>query len=153
MDLLRATVRPREIITRAASRTRSPRSPRPAARPTPCCTCWRSRARPASPLDHRRLRPDQRATPLLADLKPGGRFVATDLHRAGGTALVASGCSRRACCTPRITVTGRTIGEEAAQARRDAGQARSCARSPKPLKPTGGLVILQAATSRPRAAS
>ena len=38
--------------------------------------------------------------PLLADLKPGGRFVATDLHRAGGIPLWPSGCSKAVICTP-----------------------------------------------------
>ena len=48
MDLLRRGVPPARTSSRAArSRTRSPASPRPAARPTPCCTCWPSRARPA----------------------------------------------------------------------------------------------------------
>ncbi len=34
-------------------------------------------------------------TPLLADLKPGGRYVATDLHRAGGTGVVVPAAGRR----------------------------------------------------------
>src|SRR5437899_12167711 len=55
--------------------------------------------------------------PILADLKPGGRFVATDLYAAGGTALVAkrlleAGLLLGDC----ITVTGRTLAEEAAAA-------------------------------------
>ena len=40
------------------------------------------------------------STPLLADLKPSGRFVAVDLYRAGGVRLLASACSRPGCCTP-----------------------------------------------------
>src|SRR2546425_6616179 len=56
--------------------------------------------------------------PILADLKPGGRFVATDLYAAGGTALVAkhlleAGLLRGEC----LTVSGRTLGEEAAAAK------------------------------------
>src|SRR5262249_16196110 len=62
-------------------------------------------------------------TPYLADLKPGGRFVAPDLYRAGGVALVAKrlldGGRLHAAA---ITVTGRTIGEEAAAARETPGQ-------------------------------
>ena len=82
-------------------------------------------------------------TPLLADLKPGGRFVATDLYRAGGVALVAkrlldAGLLR----ADAITVTGRTIGSEASAAKETPGQVvvRPLA---EPLKPTGGLVILR----------
>jgi dihydroxy-acid dehydratase len=80
--------------------------------------------------------------PWLADLKPAGRFVATDLYRAGGTALVAKRLADYgALKKDAITVTGRTIGEEAATAVESAGQAvvRPLA---SPLSPTGGLVVL-----------
>jgi dihydroxy-acid dehydratase len=82
-------------------------------------------------------------TPILADLKPGGRFVATDLYAAGGTPLVAkrmleAGLLRGEC----VTVTGKTIAEEAAQAKETAGQEVVRSKS-NPLKPTGGLVILK----------
>jgi dihydroxy-acid dehydratase len=81
--------------------------------------------------------------PILADLKPGGRFVATDLYAAGGTALVAkrlleAGLLRGDC----ITVTGRTLAEEAATAKEAPGQ-EVVRKLDKPLKPTGGLVILK----------
>ncbi|HET9994078.1 MAG TPA: dihydroxy-acid dehydratase, partial [Candidatus Acidoferrum sp.] len=81
--------------------------------------------------------------PLLADLKPGGRFVATDLYAAGGTALVAkrlleAGLLRGEC----ITVTGRTLAEEAAAAKETPKQ-EVVRKLDAPLKPTGGLVILK----------
>jgi dihydroxy-acid dehydratase len=81
--------------------------------------------------------------PILADLKPGGRFVATDLYAAGGTALVAkrlleAGLLRGEC----ITVTGRTLAEEAASAKEAPGQ-EVVRKLANPLKPTGGLVILK----------
>jgi dihydroxy-acid dehydratase len=81
--------------------------------------------------------------PILADLKPGGRFVATDLHAAGGTALVAkrlldAGLLRGDC----LTVTGRTLGEEAIGAKETPGQ-QVVHKLNAPLKPTGGLVILK----------
>jgi dihydroxy-acid dehydratase len=81
--------------------------------------------------------------PVFADLKPGGRFVATDLYAAGGTRLVA----RRllevgALHGGAVTVTGRTIAQEAAAAVETPGQevVRPAA---SPLKPSGGLVILR----------
>jgi len=81
-------------------------------------------------------------TPLFVDLKPSGRFVATDLHAAGGSPLVV----RRLIESGGIdggtlTVTGRTLGEEAANAAETAGQ-EVVRPIDRPLKPTGGLVIL-----------
>src|SRR6186997_237531 len=61
--------------------------------------------------------------PLLADLKPGGRFVAVDLHKAGGTRVVASRLlAAGALHGSQMTVSGRTIGEEAAAANETPGQ-------------------------------
>ena len=81
--------------------------------------------------------------PLLADLKPGGRFVAIDLHRAGGTRLVASRLrAAGALHDDAITVSGKTIGEEAAAAVETAGQ-QVVRPVSAPLKATGGLVILR----------
>jgi dihydroxy-acid dehydratase len=81
--------------------------------------------------------------PLLADLKPSGRFVATDLHAAGGSRLVArrlldAGLLHRAAAT----VSGRTIGDEAMDAVETPGQevVRPVDRA---LKSSGGLVILR----------
>ena len=82
-------------------------------------------------------------TPLMVSLKPGGLFVAPDLHRAGGIALVAkrlkeAGCLREGC----LTVTGRTIGEEAEAAVETPGQ-EVVRPVDKPIKASGGLVILR----------
>src|SRR3977135_1074332 len=53
-------------------------------------------------------------TPLLADLKPSGRFVATDMHRAGGIRLLANRLLRGKYPDPATsTVTGRTLSSEA----------------------------------------
>jgi dihydroxy-acid dehydratase len=82
-------------------------------------------------------------TPLLADLKPGGRFVATDMFRAGGVAVVANRLQEAGLLNEHaITVTGRTIGEEAAVAQEAEGQEviRPLA---NPVKATGGLAILR----------
>jgi dihydroxy-acid dehydratase len=82
-------------------------------------------------------------TPIIADLKPGGRFVANDLHAAGGIQLVAKrlldgGYLHREA----ITVTGKTIAAEASQAKETPGQ-QVVVNFDHPLKPTGGLVILK----------
>jgi dihydroxy-acid dehydratase len=81
--------------------------------------------------------------PLLADLKPGGRFVATDLYHAGGTGLVAKRLDEAGLLHgSALTVSGKSIGDEAKAATEAAAQevVRPLAR---PIKPTGGLVILK----------
>jgi dihydroxy-acid dehydratase len=83
------------------------------------------------------------ATPLLADLKPGGRFVATDLYRAGGVPLILSRLEELGVLHgDAITVSGRTIGEEAAAAVEADGQEVVLPAS-DPLKPEGGLAIMR----------
>lgn len=82
-------------------------------------------------------------TPLLGDLKPGGRFVASDLHRAGGFGIVAKRLLEAGLLhANEMTVSGRTIGEEASRTREADGQVVVVPLA-KPLKPTGGLVILK----------
>lgn len=84
-----------------------------------------------------------RRTPLIADLKPTGRFVATDMHRAGGIALfaqrlLAGGYLHGDC----LTVTGRTLAEEAARAKETPGQEVIRPLS-NPISASGGLHILK----------
>ena len=84
-----------------------------------------------------------RKVPLLADLKPGGRFTASDLYAAGGTTLVAKRLLDAGLLhAAQPTVTGRTIGEEAKNAKETSGQQVLRPLS-NPIKQTGGLVILR----------
>ncbi|MBA3867263.1 MAG: dihydroxy-acid dehydratase [Solirubrobacterales bacterium] len=83
-----------------------------------------------------------RATPLFADLKPGGRFVATDLYAAGGVPVILkrlddAGLLHREA----ITVSGKTIGEEAEEVSEAPGQ-EVVRQLDKPLKTEGGLAIM-----------
>ncbi len=81
-------------------------------------------------------------TPLIADLKPGGRFVATDLYRAGGIQLIARRLAEAGLIHgDALTVTGKTIAEAAKSAVETKGQEVLRPVS-NPLKATGGLVIL-----------
>jgi dihydroxy-acid dehydratase len=82
-------------------------------------------------------------TPLLADLKPSGRFVATDLYRAGGVGLLAKRLAEAGVLNgDALTITGHTVGHEAAEVEEADGQ--EVVRSvDDPLKPTGGLAILR----------
>ncbi|MEO8482042.1 MAG: dihydroxy-acid dehydratase [Acidobacteriota bacterium] len=82
------------------------------------------------------------SVPWLADLKPAGRYVATDMHRAGGNAVVAKRLLEHGVLKgDAITVTGQTLGQAAAAATEPAGQPVIRPLS-NPLSPTGGLKIL-----------
>ena len=82
-------------------------------------------------------------TPLIADLKPGGRFVATDLHHAGGVALVLKELLEGGLLHgDAITVTGRTLRQEVENAEEAEGQEVVKTLS-APIKDQGGLVILK----------
>jgi dihydroxy-acid dehydratase len=81
--------------------------------------------------------------PLLADLKPGGRFVATDLYRAGGTGVVAKRLNKAGLLhADALTVSGKSIGDEAKAATEAAAQ-EVVRPLDRPIKMTGGLVILK----------
>ena len=82
-------------------------------------------------------------TPLLCNLKPAGKYVAYDVHKAGGIPVIAQrlvegGYVDGTC----MTVTGRTLAEEAAEAKEAEGQDVIHALS-NPIKKSGGLVILK----------
>ncbi len=82
-------------------------------------------------------------TPLLCDLQPGGSYVATDLYEAGGVPLVLKRLLDAGVLHgDALTVTGRTIGEHAGDAREADGQ-RVVRPLTEPLKPTGGFAILR----------
>jgi len=82
-------------------------------------------------------------TPLLCDLKPFGKYVAADMHRAGGIRLLANRLLKgKKLHENAMTVTGKTIGEEAAVAVETPDQG-VIAPLDKPLKATGGLVVLK----------
>jgi len=84
-----------------------------------------------------------RKTPVLADLKPWGRFTAPEMYRAGGMPVVAKRLLDAGLLhADELTVTGKTIGEEARAARETQGQ-QVIRPLNNPLKPTGGQVILR----------
>src|ERR687888_2262284 len=143
MGLLRRDIRPRQIITRAAMEN-AIASVMATGGSTNAVLHLLAVAREAGvPLtidDFDRL---SSRTPVLADLKPGGRFLAFDMYRAGGTAVVAKRLLDAGLLHgDAITVTGRTMAEEANAAQETPGQEviRPLA---NPLKSSGGLIILR----------
>ncbi len=82
-------------------------------------------------------------TPLLVDLKPGGRFVAADVDKAGGIQVIAKRLVAGGYVDgSQMTVTGKPLGEACADAPETPGQEVIRALD-DPIKPTGGLVILK----------
>ena len=82
-------------------------------------------------------------TPIFVDIKPGGKFMAADVDKAGGIGLIAQRLVNGGLVDgSAITVTGRTFAEEAADARETPGQEVILPLS-KALKPRGGIAILR----------
>ncbi len=81
-------------------------------------------------------------TPFICDLSPGGKYAAKDYQEAGGSRVLAQRLVDRGQLHDTPTVTGRTLHEEARDARETKGQQVILPWS-APLKPTGGLVILR----------
>ena len=82
-------------------------------------------------------------TPVIADMKPGGRFVATDLYKAGGVGLIARELLKQGLVDGgALNVDGRTLSEIAAAAQEEPGQ-EVVLPIEQPLKPRGGIAILR----------
>jgi dihydroxy-acid dehydratase len=95
------------------------------------------------PLDLDDFERISRNTPLYADLKPGGRFVATDLYAAGGVPVILKRLADAGILHgDAVTVTGRTIGEEAEAATEAPGQ-EVVRPLDDPVKSEGGLAIMR----------
>jgi dihydroxy-acid dehydratase len=143
MDLVRRGVTPRQILTPAAFHN-AIASVVATGGSTNAVLHLLAIAREAGvELDLELFNKMSAAVPWLADLKPAGRFVATDLHKAGGTKLVARRLLEMGVLKgDAMTVTGRTIAEEAESATETAGQEVVRPVS-SPLSPTGGLCILR----------
>ena len=83
-------------------------------------------------------------TPVIADLKPGGRFTAPDMDRAGGIRLLTKRLLEADLIRDHLTVSGRTMSQEASEATEARGQ-EVIRRASDPLKPTGGFAVLRGA--------
>ncbi len=143
MDMLRQDLRPKHIVTRKSIEN-AIAAVATTGGSTNSVLHFLAIAREAGiPLDIEDFDIINRRTPLLADLKPGGKFVAADLYQAGGTRLVAkrlldAGFLNGDCAT----VTSRMIKEEASSAIETPGQ-QVLHPASNPIKSTGGLVILK----------
>jgi dihydroxy-acid dehydratase len=143
MDVLRRGLRPSEVITRAALENAIAAVATSGGSTNGVLHLLAVASEMGVPLKIDEFDGISERTPLLCDLQPGGRYVATDLYEAGGIPLVLKRMAEAGVLNEQAaTVTGRTIGEEAAAAKETPGQqvVRPLA---NPLKPTGGFAILR----------
>ncbi len=143
MQVLQQGLRPREILTREAFEN-AIASVAASGGSTNAVLHLLAIAREAGvPLEIEDFQKISERTPLICDLKPSGRFVAADMHRAGGIRLLAKRLmTGKYLHGSAKTVTGQTISAEAASAVEGPGQ-EVIVPLDKPLKTTGGLVILK----------
>jgi len=143
MNALKKNIRPKEILTHAAFEN-AIAGVASSGGSTNAVLHLLAIAREADvPLEIDDFQRVSERTHLLADLKPAGRFVAVDMDNAGGIPLLAKRLLEgKLVDGTRLTVTGRTFAEEAQDAKETAGQ-EVIATVDRPLKKTGGLVILK----------
>ncbi len=142
MDLVRQNIRPSDIITRASLRvaTAMVAATGGSTNAVLHLLAVAREAGVAFTIDDFNDWADE--TPLLADMKPGGRYAAVDLHEAGGVRVVLQRLVAGGLDVDLPTVSGRTLAEEAAAARERPGQP-VVRPLDNPIKKSGGLVILK----------
>jgi dihydroxy-acid dehydratase len=143
MDLLRRGVRPRDLLTRQSLENAIAGVASSGGSTNAVLHLLAIAKEAGLNLSIDDFDPINQRSPIIADLRPGGRFAAYDLYKAGGIQLVAQRLiEAKLVDGTQKTVTGRTLAEEAADAVETPGQqvVRTVA---NPLKPTGGLAILR----------
>ena len=143
MDAVRNNLRPRDICTRAAFEN-AIASVAATGGSTNAVLHLLAMAREAEvPLSIDDFDAVCARTPIFVDLKPAGRFMAADVDKAGGIGVIAQRLLEgKFVDGSAITVTGRTLAEEAADARETPGQEVILPLN-KALKPRGGIAILR----------
>ena len=143
MDLLRRGVRPRDLLTRDAFENAIAAAAGTGGSTNSVLHLLALAREAGVPLSIDDFDTISRRTPILADLRPGGTYVALDVDAAGGIQLIAKRMVDAGLVRGDIaTVTGRTLGEEVASAVETPGQ-RVIAKADAPFKSSGGLVILR----------
>jgi dihydroxy-acid dehydratase len=143
VDVLRRGLRPREIITRASLENAIAAVATSGGSTNAVLHLLAVAAEAGVDLSIDDFDRIASSTPQLCSLKPGGEYLAVDLYEAGGIMLVAQRLAELGLLhQDALTVTGRTIGEHAAEAAEAPGQ-RVVRPADQPISPTGGLAILR----------
>jgi len=143
MDLLRRGVQPRTLATRAAFENAIAAAAGTGGSTNAVLHLLAIAREAGVPLTIDDFDTISRRTPIVADLRPGGKYVATDVDAAGGIQLIAQRMIEGNVIDGSIaTVSGKTLAQEAALAVETPGQA-VISTVAQPFKTTGGLVILK----------
>jgi dihydroxy-acid dehydratase len=143
MDVLRRGVRPRDLLTRAAFENAIAAATGTGGSTNSVLHLLALAREAGVPLEIDDFDVISRRTPIVADLKPGGTYLAYDVDRAGGIELIVKRMIEGELVRGELqTVTGRTLAQESASAVETPGQA-VIATAERPFKSTGGLVILR----------
>jgi dihydroxy-acid dehydratase len=143
MDLLRRDVRPSEIITREALENAAASIVATGGSTNGVLHLLAIARELDLPLELDDVDEIAARTPIVASLKPGGRFVATDMYEAGGVALVARELLKRDLVHAGApNVDGRSLGDIAAAVHERPGQ-EVVVPIEEPIKPIGGLAVLR----------
>ncbi len=143
MDVLRANLRPHDLITRASLENAIAAVTASGGSTNGVLHLLAVATEMGVELDIDDFDRISERTPLICDLRPGGRYNATDMHQAGGTALLARRLKQLGVLhADAPTVLGQTVGELADRAREADGQ-QVVLPLDRPLKQTGGLAILR----------
>jgi dihydroxy-acid dehydratase len=143
MDLLREGIRPSDILTRAAFENGIAAAAATGGSTNVVLHLLALAREAGVPLTIDDFDRVSKRTPLIADLKPGGRYTAADVDRVGGIQVVAERLVTAGLVDgTQRTVTGRTLAEDAAGAEAIPNQ-DVIAPVADPLKDSGGLVILK----------
>jgi dihydroxy-acid dehydratase len=143
MDLLRRNVRPLDLATRDAFENGIAAAAGTGGSTNVVLHLLALAREAGVPLDIDDFDAISRRTPIIADLRPGGKYVATDVDAAGGIALIAKRMvEARLVHGETLTPTGRTLAAEAALAVETPGQV-VISTAERPFKPTGGIVIMR----------
>jgi len=146
MDLIRRDVRPRQILTRTAFENAIASVAATAGSTNAVLHLLAIAYEAGVPLAIDDFDGISARTPVLADLKPGGRFTAVDMTNAGGVRVLVRRMLDAGLLQDAPTCSGKTLREEAATARAAEGQ-QVLRSTNDPLKPRGGFAILRGSLS------